>query len=166
MPDEEKRRARETGDDAQAISFLKRLTAFNAAQCENLPDDIAIVAPPPLPGLIEPQVEALIRATGIDVRIGGNRAFYVPALDYVQVPPPQGLFRADQLAPHGAARARSRDGPSFPTRPRYDRRLRHQEVCVRGADRRNERRILLRVSPHRADRAARGLYRPLRHPRG
>ena len=92
VPDDEKRRARETGEDAQAIPFLKRFTVFNAAQCENLPDDIAVVAPPPPPGLIEPQVEALIRATGIDFRIGGNRAFYVPALDYVQVPPPQAYF--------------------------------------------------------------------------
>jgi antirestriction protein ArdC len=31
-------------------------------------------------------------ATGIDFRIGGDRAFYVPALDYVQVPPPQAYF--------------------------------------------------------------------------
>jgi len=92
VPDDEKRRARETGEDAQAIPFLKRFTVFNAAQCENLPEDIAIVAPPPPPGLIEPQVEALIEATGIDFRIGGNRAFYVPALDYVQVPPPQAYF--------------------------------------------------------------------------
>ncbi|MCV0368910.1 zincin-like metallopeptidase domain-containing protein [Filomicrobium sp.] len=92
VPDDEKRRARDTGDEAQAIPFLKRFTVFNAAQCENLPTDIATVAPPPPPGLIEPQVEALIRATGIDFRIGGNRAFYAPALDYVQVPPPQAYF--------------------------------------------------------------------------
>jgi hypothetical protein len=43
--------------------------------------------PPPKPGLIEPTVEALIKATGIDFRIGGSRAFYAPAQDYVQVPP-------------------------------------------------------------------------------
>ena len=92
VPDDEKRRARETGDEAQAVPFQKRFTVFNAAQCEGLPEDIAIVAPPPSPGLIEPQVEALIRATGIDFRIGGNRAFYVPALDYVRVPPPQAYF--------------------------------------------------------------------------
>ena len=92
VTDDEKRRARENGDDAQAIPFLKRFTVFNAAQCEGLPEDVAIVAPPPAPGLIEPQVEALIRATGIDFRIGGNRAFYVPGLDYVQVPPPQAYF--------------------------------------------------------------------------
>ena len=92
VPDDEKRRARETGEEAQTIPFLKRFTVFNAAQCESLPEDVAIVAPPPAPGLIEPQVEALIRATGIDFRIGGNRAFYLPALDYVQVPPPQAYF--------------------------------------------------------------------------
>ncbi|WP_455431095.1 ArdC family protein [Salipiger thiooxidans] len=91
-PEDEKRRAKETGEDANSIPFLKRFTVFNAAQCEGLPDDIAVEAPPPPPGLIVPRVEALIAATGIDFRIGGNRAFYVPALDYVQVPPPQAYF--------------------------------------------------------------------------
>ena len=43
-------------------------------------------------GLIEPKVEALIKATGIDFRIGGSRAFYIPAHDYVQVPPLQAYF--------------------------------------------------------------------------
>jgi antirestriction protein ArdC len=92
VPDDEKRRARETGEDAQAIPFLKRFTVFNLAQCEGLPEDLAVAAPPPEPGLIEPKVEALIKASGIDFRIGGDRAFYVPALDYVMVPPPQAFF--------------------------------------------------------------------------
>ena len=91
-PEDEKRRARDTGEEAAAIPFLKRFTVFNAAQCDGLPEDVAIVAPPPPPGLIEPQVEALIQATSIDFRIGGDRAFYVPAHDYVQVPPPQAYF--------------------------------------------------------------------------
>lgn len=91
-PEDEKRRARETGDEAHAIPFLKRYTVFNVAQCDGLPADIATVAPPPPPGLIEPRVEALIRATGVDFRIGGNRAFYVPSQDYVMVPPPQAYF--------------------------------------------------------------------------
>jgi len=94
VPDDEKKRAQETGEEAQAIPFLKRFTVFNVAQCEDLPDDIAVVPPAPEPGLIEPRVEALIKATGIDFRIGGERAFYVPALDYVQVPPPQAYFEA------------------------------------------------------------------------
>jgi antirestriction protein ArdC len=40
-----------------------------------------------------PHAEALIAATGADFRIGGDRAFYVPAHDYVQMPP-QPAFRA------------------------------------------------------------------------
>ena len=92
VPEDEKRRARETGEEAQAIPFLKRFTVFNTDQCENLPEDVATAAPPVPTGLIEPRVEALIEATGIDFRIGGDRAFYVPAHDYVQVPPPQAYF--------------------------------------------------------------------------
>lgn len=92
VPDDEKRRARETGEDAQAIPFLKRFTVFNLAQCEGLPEDLTVAAPPPEPGLIEPRVEALIKASEIDFRIGGDRAFYVPAHDYVMVPPPQAFF--------------------------------------------------------------------------
>ena len=92
VPEDEKRRARETGEDARTIPFLKRFTVFNTDQCENLPEDVAITAPPVPTGLIEPHVEALIAATGIDFRIGGNWAFYVPAHDYVQVPPPQAYF--------------------------------------------------------------------------
>jgi antirestriction protein ArdC len=83
---------RGTGEEAQTIPFLKRFTVFNSAQCENLPDDIAVAATTLDAGLIEPQVEALIKATGIDFRIGGNRAFYLPTPDYVQVPPPQAYF--------------------------------------------------------------------------
>ena len=91
-PEDEKRRARETGEEPGRIPFLKRFTVFNAAQCEGLPEDIAVEAPPPPPGMIEPRVEALIRATGIDFRIGGDRAFYVPSQDFVMVPPPQAYF--------------------------------------------------------------------------
>jgi len=92
IPSDEKRRAAETGEEAQAIPFLKRFTVFNTDQCDELPDEIATAAPPPPPGLIEPKVEALIKATGIDFRIGGDRAFYAPVEDYVQVPPPQAYF--------------------------------------------------------------------------
>ena len=94
VPDDEKRRARETGEEAAAIPFLKRFTVFNAAQCENLQADIAAVAPLPRPGLIEPRVEALIRATGVDFRIGGNRAFYAPGPDFVVL----SACRPDQCA--------------------------------------------------------------------
>jgi antirestriction protein ArdC len=92
VPEDEKKRAAETGDEAHAIPFLKRFTVFNTDQCDDLPAEISTVAPPPPPGMVEPQVEALIKATGIDFRIGGNRAFYIPSEDYVQVPPPAAYF--------------------------------------------------------------------------
>lgn len=92
VPACEKRRAHEAGEEAQAIPFLKQFTVFNSDQCGGLPPEIATTAPPPPTGLIEPQVEYLIKATGIDFRIGGNRAFYMPTEDYVQVPPPQAYF--------------------------------------------------------------------------
>ncbi len=92
IPDDEKRRARETGDDAQAIPFLKRFTVFSTDQCEGLPEDLA-TAPPPVPeGLILPEVEAMIRASGADVRLGGDKAFYAPGPDYIQVPRPEAYF--------------------------------------------------------------------------
>ncbi|MFC7695379.1 ArdC family protein [Bradyrhizobium sp. GCM10028915] len=92
VPADEKRRASENGEEAHALPFLKRFRVFNCDQCDGLPPEIATTAPLPPPGLIEPRVEYLIKATGIDFRIGGNRAFYMPTEDYVQVPPPQAYF--------------------------------------------------------------------------
>ncbi|MCA6114985.1 DUF1738 domain-containing protein [Bradyrhizobium sp. WSM 1738] len=92
VPEEERKRAIEAADEAQAIPFLKRFTVFNTDQCDGLPAEVSTMAPLPLPHMIEPQVEALIRASGIDLRIGGNRAFYCPSEDYVQVPFPAAYF--------------------------------------------------------------------------
>jgi antirestriction protein ArdC len=92
VPYRERTRAAETGDEPDAIPFLKRFTVFNADQCENLSDDVTPPAQPAAADLILPQAEALIRATGADLRIGGNRAFYVPSEDFIQVPPPSSYF--------------------------------------------------------------------------
>jgi antirestriction protein ArdC len=70
VPYRERTRAAEAGIEPEAIPFLKRFTVFNADQCEDLPAEIS---PPPAPlteNLILPQAEALIRATGADIRIG------------------------------------------------------------------------------------------------
>jgi antirestriction protein ArdC len=58
-----------------AFDRVRRFTVFNADQCEDLP---AAIAPPPEPlaeNLILQQAEALIRATGAEIRIGGTRSF-------------------------------------------------------------------------------------------
>jgi antirestriction protein ArdC len=92
IPHRERTRAAEAGDEPDAIPFLKRFTVFNADQCEDLPAAIASPAEPLADNMILPQAEALIRATGADIRIGGSRAFYVPSADYIQVPPPAAFF--------------------------------------------------------------------------
>ncbi|TIU35253.1 MAG: DUF1738 domain-containing protein [Mesorhizobium sp.] len=91
VPDDEKKRARDTGEDARPVPFLKKFAVFNAEQCEGLPEDIEVF-PLPDPAPIEPRVEALIKATGIEFRIGGDQAYYLPTQDRVQVPPPQAFF--------------------------------------------------------------------------
>ena len=92
IPYRERTRALEAGEEPEAIPFLKRFTVFNANQCDDLPADIAPAPEPGAENLILPQAEALIRATGADIRIGGNRVFYVPSADYIQVPPPSSYF--------------------------------------------------------------------------
>lgn len=75
------------GETPLGIPFLKRFTVFNVAQCEGLNSRIA-ADPVPLPERqLVAEAESLIVATAADFRIGGARAFYSPAQDFVQVPP-------------------------------------------------------------------------------
>lgn len=91
-PDAEKERARATGEDAKSVAFLKRFTVFNVAQCEGLRPGLA-AEPPPLPEReIVPLAEAVIAASGVDFRIGGDKAFYMPSLDMMQVPPQPAFY--------------------------------------------------------------------------
>jgi len=91
-PEAEKERARESGQDAKAIAFLKRFTVFNVAQIDGLPEGFA-ADPAPLPEReIVPVAEDVIAASGVPFRIGGDQAFYVPSHDYVQVPPQPAFF--------------------------------------------------------------------------
>jgi len=92
IPDDERKRAERDGDEPGAIPFLKRFTVFNTDQRENLSDGLITAPPPVSEGLILPQAEALIAATGADFRMGGDRAFYSPAHDYIQVPRPDAYF--------------------------------------------------------------------------
>lgn len=87
-PKDEEARARDEDRDARQIAFLKRFTVFNVDQCEGLPEDLT--STPDLPAEIDmiPSVQALIRTSGADFRIGGGEAYYSPGADFVAVPPP------------------------------------------------------------------------------
>lgn len=92
VPEAEKARAVETGDAAKAVPFLRRFTVFNVAQCDGLRPGLA-PEPVPLPDReIVPIAERVIAASGVTVRIGGDRAFYAPGPDVVQVPPQPAFF--------------------------------------------------------------------------
>jgi antirestriction protein ArdC len=91
-PEAEKERASREGGDPKAVPFLKRFTVFNVAQCEGLRAGLAS-DPVPLPEReIVPVAEEVIAASGVDFHIGGDRAFYVPSQDFVQVPPQPAFF--------------------------------------------------------------------------
>lgn len=91
-PEAEKARAREAGEEARAIPFLKRFTVFNVAQCEGLRPGLAADPEPPPEREIVRQAEEVIEASGIDFRVGGERAFYAPTHDFVRVPPQPAFF--------------------------------------------------------------------------
>ncbi|HKY81477.1 MAG TPA: zincin-like metallopeptidase domain-containing protein [Sphingobium sp.] len=91
-PEAEKARAEREGGEAKAVPFLKRFTVFNVAQCEGLRTGLAS-DPAPLPErMVHEDAEKLIAATNADFRVGGDRAYYMPSADYIQVPPQPAFF--------------------------------------------------------------------------
>ena len=91
VPESERSRTSDPHSRAQGIPFLKRFTVFSVDQCEGLPLLVATSKPVP-EGLIAPEVEGLLRTSRADLRVGGDRAFYSPGLDYIQVPRPEAYF--------------------------------------------------------------------------
>jgi hypothetical protein len=90
-PEDERRRAAETGEEPGAIPFLKRFTVFNTDRCDGLPEDVASSVVPPPPGQIEPRAEALIAATGADCARSNAACLCPRSLACDQ--PPRGLPR-------------------------------------------------------------------------
>jgi antirestriction protein ArdC len=78
----------DTGEaSAHAIPFMKGYTVFNVEQIDGLPTRFYANAEPRLESVQRiARVESFIAATGANVRHGGNRAFYSPASDHVQMP--------------------------------------------------------------------------------
>jgi antirestriction protein ArdC len=91
-PRAEIERVAREGGEADTVPFLKRFTVFNASQCEGLPEHVLGTAPVAPERETIPHAEAAIAATGADFRIGGDKAFYVPAEDYIRVPPQPAFF--------------------------------------------------------------------------
>lgn len=83
----------ETGDDGEEtvrqIPFLKAYNVFNVEQIDNLPAHYAAepVELPIEPGQRDAALDRFFAATGVEIRHGGDHAFYAIGPDYVQMPP-------------------------------------------------------------------------------
>jgi antirestriction protein ArdC len=91
VPEAEREKAHGSGSEPRRVGFLKRFTVFHVEQCDGLPAE-ACVAPASGRSDILPHVEEVINATGADIRIGGDMAFYSPSHDFIQVPPQEAYF--------------------------------------------------------------------------
>jgi antirestriction protein ArdC len=73
-------------DGRKTIRLLKHYAVFHASQIEGIPD----YKPPNVeeaPWTRPEAAETILRNSGAVIRIGGDRAFYSPATDHIQLPP-------------------------------------------------------------------------------
>lgn len=70
----------------RVIPMLRSYTVFNVSQLEFLPEKFELR---PSPAVWQPlgEAEQLLHETGAVIRHGGNRAFYSPSEDLIQLPP-------------------------------------------------------------------------------
>ncbi|MEI7655460.1 MAG: zincin-like metallopeptidase domain-containing protein [Actinomycetes bacterium] len=84
---------KEVGDEVEAddeqkrvVPMLRSYTVFNASQLEFLPEKFEL-RPPPAVWQPLGEAEQLLYETGAVIHHGGNRAFYRPSDDIIQLPP-------------------------------------------------------------------------------
>ncbi|QDJ12265.1 DNA primase traC (plasmid) [Roseomonas mucosa] len=94
---EDRDAAPEAEDRTRAIPMLRAYTVFNGAQIDGIPAYAR-------PGLAEapwcrPEAADIILANSkAEVRFGGDRAFYSPSLDFIQLPEPAAFNSAGDFA--------------------------------------------------------------------
>lgn len=78
--------------------FARASYAFNVAQVDGYS-----IEEPQGPGFdADERCEALIAASGADIREGGNRAYYSPGEDYIKLPPRSSFVGSDTSSPREA----------------------------------------------------------------
>jgi antirestriction protein ArdC len=78
---------------------MKGYVVFNVEQIEGLPAKYAEpVATPSEPVTLHEAAEAFFAATGAKFCYGGNRAFYAPSGDFIQLPRPDAFRDAESFA--------------------------------------------------------------------
>lgn len=90
----------EHGDDVErTVPFLRAYTVFCVDQIDNLPDHYyGRPAPSIAPGQRIAHVDGFFANTGATIRHGGDKAFFAPALDLIQMPPFESFRDAESYA--------------------------------------------------------------------
>jgi antirestriction protein ArdC len=88
-----------SGDDRETrrIPMLRTFSVFHASQVDGIPPLPSPDAVKTVPERIE-DAETIVKASGVPVRIGGDRAFYSPALDFIQMPPDEAFHCPEERA--------------------------------------------------------------------
>ena len=85
------------GRETRRIPMLRTFSVFHASQIDGVPALAPPTATKTVPERVK-DVELIIEASGVPVRIGGERAFYSPALDVIQMPPDEAFHGPEQRA--------------------------------------------------------------------
>lgn len=104
-------------EDEPSITVLKLYSVFNEDQIDGLPSQQNDTAP--APEQRQENAEAFIASTGATIRIGGNKACYVPSLDFISLPEKHQF----ESLPHYYATALHELGHWTGAKPRLDREL-------------------------------------------
>ena len=141
----------EFGDESQVLLHVRRVYAvFNADQIDGLPDKYVPEIPDVNPDERDAACDAWFDSLGIDIRYGGERAYYAPGPDRIQMPP----FQTFESAQTFFSTLAHESVHSTGHRDRLDRRFGARGtpgVRPRGARGGARQRLPLRGSGHRLE---------------
>jgi antirestriction protein ArdC len=78
----------------RVIPLLRSFTVFNASQVDGLPETLTAIPAPAEGWTPIGAADALLAGSGAVIRHGGDRAFYRPSDDVIQLPPPAAFPQA------------------------------------------------------------------------
>jgi len=94
---EDRGAAPDAEDRTKAIPMLRAYTVFNGSQIDGIP---AYIAPDTkeVPWRRPEAADVILTNSKAVIRIGGDRAFYSPSLDFIQLPEPASFHSAEKFA--------------------------------------------------------------------
>lgn len=74
-------------EETKRVPFMRTYTVFHISQCDGIPAELPFDLPTfePIPAA-QSLVDGYLQREHIELKHGGDRAFYSPALDYLQMP--------------------------------------------------------------------------------